>query len=67
MFSNRISPAPNTNRVKRTLNFLGYLKVLGLYVPMDGARGVLDSAIFVISESPGMSGFEKGYSPFGVT
>ena len=33
---------------------------------MDDARGVLDSAIFVISGSLGMSGFEKAYSFFGV-
>jgi len=32
----------------------------------DRARGVLNSAIFVISESLGISGSEKGYSLFGV-
>jgi|GEM_PF-6696166 len=50
------------------LNFRRSLKAwLGLYVPMDVARGVYNSAIFVISESLGMSGFEKRYSLFIVS
>ena len=31
------------------------------YVPVDAARGVLDSAIYGLTESPGMSGFARTF------